>query len=91
MYAFVRARVDFRAHPVYARGWVVPSIEHQCFGRSVRVSPYLSISMESPSPFVFDGRHCPGRKRAGGRRAGGREGEKKGGGMVSVHSLVGAR
>lgn len=26
----------------------------------VYISLYLAISMESPSPFVFDDRHCPG-------------------------------
>jgi len=61
----VRVCVDFWAHPVYARGWVV-SIEH---GHSVLrpfrcgyICLYLAINMESPSPFVFGDGHCPGRR-----------------------------
>lgn len=59
--------VDFSAHPVYARGWVV-SIEHEASVASTvlyaGISLYLGISMESRRrPSFSNDKHCSGRKR----------------------------
>lgn len=68
VYPGVHACVWIFGHTPYMRasGWFPSCSGIQCL-EPYRgyISLYLAISMESPSPFVFDDRHCPGRRIRG--------------------------